>query len=575
MPAAGVVFAPVGAAAPPRLDTKAIDSAFAAYTRGVSPGCAAGIVREGHLVWSKGYGYASLEQRVPITRETLFDLGSTSKQITAAVVALLAKEGRLSLDDDVRRFIPELPDYGHTITLRHLLTHTSGLRDYTDLLSLAGHHEADLTTTAEGLALLARQRGVNFVPGAAYRYCNSGFFLLAVVVERVTGKSLRAVAQERIFAPLGMTHTTYLDDHALVVPGRATGYTSRPEGGFATEMSDWEQVGDGGVQSSIAEMARWAALFDGDGAGAPLPAAWLRDTLETPGRLADGTVLGYGLGLGLETHRTLRVVEHGGAWAGYRAMLMRIPQWRAAAIVLCNTADADTHALAYVLADAAINGFPKPAPTAPAPAAAATVKATDAISRDQEPRFECGTGWIRPPADEVGTYYNEALGEVLTVREQAGTIYADAIDAAAPLVPNGALGYLGRRWKVLLTFAQDHSGVDVADPDEADPRPVRYQRAAHPGPRAAGGIDGIEGDYRSEEIGATWTVSRRAGVAHVALPGGEGFDLEPLAPDLFQSDWGMVRLSRDAAGRPVALALTNRGLVGLRVTRVAADAVCR
>jgi CubicO group peptidase (beta-lactamase class C family) len=550
----------VAGAAAPRLDIKAIDTAFAAYARGVSPGCAAGIVHEGRLVWSKGYGYASLEQRVPITKDTLFDLGSTSKQITAAVVALLAKDGRLSFDDDVRRFVPELPSYGHTITLRHLLTHTSGLRDYTDLLSLAGHHEADLTTTAEGLAILARQRGVNFEPGAAYRYCNSGFFLLAVVVERVTGRSLRAVAQERIFAPLGMTQTTYLDDHALVVPGRATGYTSRPEGGFATEMSDWEQVGDGGVQSSVAEMARWAALFDGDGAGAPLPAAWLRDTLETPGRLADGTVLGYGLGLGFETYRTLRVVEHGGAWAGYRAMLMRIPQWRAATIVLCNTADADTHSLAYVLADAAINGFPKPAPTAPAPAAAG-------ICRDQEPRFECGTGNLRPPAEEAGTYYNEALGEVLTVREQAGAIYADAIDAAAPLVPNGSLRYLGSRRTVLLTFAQDHSGVDVLDPDEADPRPVRYQRAPSPGPGAAGPLDGIAGDYRSDEIDATWTVTVRTGVAHVALPGGEGFDLEPLAPDRFTSDWGMVRLTRDRAGKPQGLALTNRGVVGLSVTK--------
>jgi len=551
---AAIAPAPPARTGIPGLDEGRIDAAFSAYATRGSPGCATGIVRDGSLAWARGYGLASLEHEVAITPVTIFDLGSTSKQITATAVALLARDGRLSLDDDLRKYVPEIPDYGAIITLRHLLTHTSGLRDYTDLLALTGMHDEDLTTTADALAILGRQRGVNFAPGAEWRYCNTGFFLASVVVERVTGKSLRAFAQERIFGPLGMEHTLYFDDHALVVPRRATGYAPRPGGGFSTAASDWEQVGDGGVQSSVEEMARWAALFgtENDGpvppAGAstpPCPAAWLRDLLETPARLADGTTLGYGLGLSLGSHRGLRLVRHGGAWAGYRAMLMSLPERQLAVVTLCNIGSADTTALSFAVLDAALEALPSPPPAATPPAP--------------------GTAGDRLALEPfAGTYYREPLGETLAIVVKDGGLRIGGTGPA--LEPQGEGRFAAPDGSMTLTFAAGGSGLSLREADGADPRPVPFRRS--PGSRhAAGSLKGLAGDYHSDEIGRALTLMVRDGVPRLTLPGGEVVDLEPLDNDLYDSDWGIVRVRRDAAGRPTTLALTNRGVVGLRFRR--------
>ena len=547
--------APSGPAGIPGLDEARIDAAFSAYTRSDSPGCATGIVMAGSLAWARGYGLASLEHEVPIGPATVFDLGSTSKQITAAAVALLVRDGRLSLDDGIRKYVPEIPDYGATITLRHLLTHTSGLRDYTDLLSLSGMREADLTTTADALAILRRQRGVNFAPGAEWRYCNSGFFLASIVVERVAGKNLRAFAHERLFGPLGMDHTLYFDDHELVVPRRATGYAPRPGGGFSTAASDWEQVGDGGVQSSVEEMARWAALFDAANDGAapdagpsapPIPAAWLRGLLETPGRLADGTTLGYGLGLSLGSHRGLRLVSHGGAWAGYRAMLMRVPERRLAVVTLCNIGSADTTTLSFAALDAALDALPNPPPAATPPA----------------PRAAGDRSALAPLA---GTYYSEPLGESLAIVLKDGTLRLGEDGTA--LETQGERRFATPDGGTAITFAAGGTGLSLRETDGADPRPVPYRHSPAGGRHAAGSLKGLAGGYHSDEVGRSLTIMVRDGVARLALPGGEIVELKPLDLDLFDSDWGIVRVRRDAAGRPAALAITNRGVVGLRFRR--------
>lgn len=543
-------------AAAPSIDTARIDAAFAPPAGVVAPGCAAGIVHEGRLAWSKGYGYASVEHEVRIDAGTVFDLGSTSKQITAAMVALLAHQGKLGLDDPVGRFLPEMPEHTRRVTLRQLLTHTSGLRDYTDLLSFAGRRTADVTTEAEALAAIARQRGVNFDPGSAWRYCNTGYFLLAVIAGRIGGAPLRAQAGKAIFGPLGMERTTFFDDHTLVVPHRATGYSRPPGSPPSVDMSNWEQVGDGGVQSSIEDMARWAALFDDAGAKASLPAAWLRETLETPGKLNDGTTLGYGLGLGLDSHRGLRVVEHGGAWAGYRAMLMRLPECRIATIVLCNFAQADTRSLAAALADAAIEAFPS------------------AASRRATPRIEAAPRERKPaPAPAAGTretFYSLALGEVVTLERAGDDLAIDGGRASIPLIPNGRLAWKTADGRVAIKLAEDRQSLTWADAGESDPRPVTYRRAHAPLHTSVDRHRWMEGAYQSDEIGPAWKVTVRGDDLHVAIEGGEGFDLEPLDADLFTGDYGLVAVERGPDRRPVALSVTNRGVVGLRIPRVAA-----
>ncbi|HUD72367.1 MAG TPA: serine hydrolase domain-containing protein [Dongiaceae bacterium] len=543
---------------PASIDTGRIDTAFAADTRTASPGCAAGIVHAGRLVWSKGYGYASVEHKVPIDSGTVFDLGSTSKQITAALVALLVNEGKLSLDDTVGQFAPEMPEPTRRVTLRQLLNHTSGLRDYTDILSLAGRREADVTTREEALAAMRRQRGVNFEAGSAYRYCNSGYFLLSVIVEQVRRTRLRGIAQKTIFAPLGMEHTTFFDDHTLMVPHRATGYSWRPGSTPSVEMSDWEQVGDGGVQSSIEDMARWAALFDDDAPNSPLPAAWLRETLETPGRLKDGTTLRYSLGLGLDTYRGLRVIEHGGAWAGYRAMLMRIPDWRVTTLVLCNYAQADTRSLAATLADAALEAFPP------------------ASSRHGAPRVEPAPPVHAraplPAAGDVETYYSLALGEVATLRRVQGDLAIDEGDRSTPLIQNGKATWTTADGRVTLRFAEDRQSLTWADEGESDPRPATYRRAPAKVPVSVDRLRKIGGTYQSDEIGPAWEVTFSGSKGRVAIAGGESFDLEPLDTDLFTSDAGLIAVERDAHGQPSALVVTSRGVVGLRVPRLPAPA---
>src|SRR5579862_9812223 len=211
-----------------------VDALFTTWDQSGAPGAALAVVEDGQIVYTRGYGMANLEYAVPITPSTIFHVASISKQFTSFAINLLALEGRLSLDDDIRTHFPEFGDFGKTITLRHLRHHTSGLRDQWDLLQLAGWRMEDVITEQDILDLAWKQRDLNFAPGAEHLYCNTGYTLLAVIVKRVAGQSLREFAQERIFAPLGMTNTHFHDDHRMVVPNRAYSYALR-EGGEGFE----------------------------------------------------------------------------------------------------------------------------------------------------------------------------------------------------------------------------------------------------------------------------------------------------------------------------------------------------
>ncbi len=258
-----------GGIAPPRAraaddppEAKQVDAAFADLVKPGSPGCALAVARNGEIVYEKGYGLASVEQEVFITPRTVFDIGSTSKQFTAASILLLEKEGKLSVNDDVHKFIPELPDYGKKITILNLLNHTSGIRDYLTLFELAGVYTDSVTTDEDALAIITRQQSLNFEPGSEFLYSNSGYFLLSVIVKRVGGKSLPEFAAENIFKPLGMTQTLYRDQHTQLVPGRALAYDAKEPGpGFSLNVSYFEQTGDGAVHTSVEDLLKWDENF--------------------------------------------------------------------------------------------------------------------------------------------------------------------------------------------------------------------------------------------------------------------------------------------------------------------------
>lgn len=332
----------------------AIDKVFQRWDRLTSPGCAVAVYRGGQMVYGKGFGSANLEHRVPIKTDTVFRIASTSKQFTAACVILLEMDGELSLTDDVRKWIPELPEYSEPILIEDLLHHTSGLRDYLQLLYWVGYSdEADVSEEVV-FDLVTRQRGLNHLPGEAHSYTNTGYFLLSLLVERVSGDSLRKFAERRIFKPLGMQHTFFNDDAREVIPNRATGYERGwLRGAFRISETRLELVGDGAVFTSVEDLLLWDQNFYQPKLGGE---TFIQRMVE-PAVLRNGEVLDYASGLGIDTWRGQPVVAHGGAFVGFRAQMMRFPEKRTTIVCLSNRADFDPTSRCHEVAEVLFNGL--------------------------------------------------------------------------------------------------------------------------------------------------------------------------------------------------------------------------
>lgn len=326
-----------------------VDSVFAHLDRTDAPGCAVGIVQDGELAHARGYGMANLDYGIPLGPRSVFYLASVSKQFTAAAVALAARQGHLSLDDDVRRWIPELPDYGERLTVRHLIHHTSGVRDYLTLMALAGRRYGDAFTADDAIALLARQRALNFPPGSEHLYSNSGYILLAEIIERATGRSLREYADDELFEPLGMRDTHFHDRPQHIIRNRVISYApgGPNEGWVVSYLGNFQQVGDGGLYSTVEDLWRWDRAFYGGG-----PLDGLLETLQTPGVLASGNTLRYAFGLSIGERAGVREVAHGGSMMGFRTMLARYPDERFSVITLCNAGNVNPSRLSLEAAEA-------------------------------------------------------------------------------------------------------------------------------------------------------------------------------------------------------------------------------
>src|SRR3989475_6449846 len=345
-----IFMAASGPAASAAEDKKAaaVDEIFVDLTKAGSPGCALGVYRDGKIIYSKGYGLANLEENVAIKPQSVFDIGSTSKQFSAASILLLEKQGKLSVNDDVRKYIPELPDYGQKITILHLLNHTSGLRDYLTLMELAGINTDGVTTDEDALQMILRQKALNFAPGSDWLYSNTGFFLLSVIVKRVSGKTLREFAAENIFTPLAMTHTQYRDDHTSLIANRAMAYDAKEKGaGYRLDVSYFEQTGDGAVHTSVEDLLKWDENFYSGQIGGE----GVRAEMQGKGKLNNGKVLDYAKGLFIQDYRGLHTVSHGGSWGGYRAELLRFPEQHFSVACLCNLGSAGPSDRARPVAD--------------------------------------------------------------------------------------------------------------------------------------------------------------------------------------------------------------------------------
>jgi CubicO group peptidase (beta-lactamase class C family) len=317
-----------------------VDAVFAKWTT-ATPGCAVGVATNGARVLAKGYGMADLEHDVPIGADTIFEAGSVSKQFTAAAVLLLARDGKLSLDDPARKYIPELPEYAQAaesgLTIRHMLSHTSGLRDWGSVAGISGWPRTSRAYThAHVLEIVSRQHALNFTPGTRWSYSNTGFNLAAIIVERVSGLSFQEFTRTRLFQPLGMTSTSWRDDYTGIVKRRAQAYRER-DGAFHTDMPFENVYGNGGLLTTVGDLLKWNEHYDSPPAG---EAAMVAEQ-QKPGHFNDGRTHGYGLGLFVGTYKGLHEVYHSGSTAGYTAFLTRFPEQHVSVAVLCNAAVAN------------------------------------------------------------------------------------------------------------------------------------------------------------------------------------------------------------------------------------------
>lgn len=372
--------------------TDGVDKLFAQWDKTTTPGCALAIIKDGQVIYKRGYGMAKLEDDIVMTLSKIFDIGSVSKQFTAACIAVLVEEGKISVNDDIRKYIPEMPKYEKPITISHLIHHTSGVRDYNALLSLAGFSpDSDCPTVEEALEIICKQKRLNFLPGEEFSYSNSGYFLLSCIVERVTGKSLNEFAQERIFRPLGMTSTIFQDDHTQIIPNRATGYSPGPKG-FKIDMSNWDETGDGNVYTSVEDLFLWDQAFYSNKLGKSL-----MDNLHAVGALNNGRKLDYAFGLLIDEYKGLKTISHGGAWAGFRAGIVRFPEQKFSVICLANLSAINPSRLCLKIADIYLADQFKEAP------------------KEEKKKFEPVTLSKQELEEKCGNYQDDKFGMWITL----------------------------------------------------------------------------------------------------------------------------------------------------------------
>jgi CubicO group peptidase (beta-lactamase class C family) len=508
----------------PRIDT--IFSRWAWST----PGCAVGAAVNGEPVVRAAYGMADLEHDVPITPDTIFEAGSVSKQFTAAAVLLLERDGKLSLDDPVRRYISELPDFGVQVTIGQMLHHTSGLRDWGNLAAIAGWPRGSrVHSQAHVLDILSRQHALNFLPGTHWSYSNSGYNLAAILVSRVSGMSFADYTSRRIFEPLGMRDTSWRDDYTRIVKRRAVAYSER-QGTFATDMPFENVYGNGGLLTTVGDLLKWNENFTSQRVG---DAAFVAD-LQRPGTFSDGRSYEYALGLYVDTYKGVRQVGHSGSTAGYRAHLVRYPDQRVSVAVLCNVSSANATTYARAVAELFLTGLR----TAP-PASSHTLTETEA-------------------ARLSGFYRAIQPNRVTTIiRDKDGLRLEDGNRLVAMSATHFETG--------------DGMTVDFDEQGQMHTTDARgtidlYERFERARPSAAQ-LKDLVGRYTSDEIETTLNVVVDGDRLLIQRRPDSTFELKPVYTDGFSSALGWVTFRRDASGRVVGLSVSQDRVWDLRFTR--------
>lgn len=519
-----------------------VDALFAEWDRPGSPGCAVGIIRNGELIHARGYGCANLDHDIPITPTTVFYLASVAKQFAAMAIALLIEEGHIRLDDDIRRFVPEFPDYGAPITVSHLVHHTSGLRDYHELRGIGGYSGADTWTEAHVVDFIMQQKALNFKPGDEYMYSNAGYVMLGHIVRRVTGKSLRQFADENIFQPLGMTRSVFRDDHMMVIKGLGYGYLPRGERGYGKTYRNLETVGDGGMFSCVEDLYRWDQTFYDNRLGKGTQD--LIDLVYSTVPLNDGTPQNYAFGLSHGTYRGLKTIGHGGGFTGIKTHLLRFPEQRFSVIVLSNLDNFVPATMAERIAD---------------------IYLADQLEPTEEKPAAIPNGTLQ---SKVGLYRNHTTGSTRRVELEDNTL-------VVPLMPGMKLRLdplTADRFKIadfMLTaeFVSGEGGR-MQLREASDIGSLMIFERVEPVQVSEAELVAYTGRYYCEEVEAYHEAAVRDGALTLVRKRAPEIPLQPTIRDCFSGPAFDVLFSRDAAGRVMAFTYQGGRVRHLRFERV-------
>src|SRR5688500_3274216 len=500
-----------------------------------APGCAVGVALNGQTIFEKAFGMAEMEHNIPNTPQTIFESGSVAKQFTAAALVVLQQDGKLSIDDPVKKYISELPDYGRPLTIRHILNHTSGLRDWGSVMALTGAGRGDRVVTQDiALDVIVHQKGLDFEPGAEYSYSNSGYQLAAIIVERVSGQKFGDFVRDRIFKPLGMNNSSWRDNYRTLVPGRAQGYSKPgPSAAWMLNMPIMNVVGNGGMLTTVGDWLKWNAALDAKTLGAPFVEA-----LEAQGVLNDKRKISYALGLDVSTYKGIKEIAHSGGTAGYQTYLARYPEKKLSVAALCNGAPPFSGDIVYSIVDEIFGPFPDPAK----PEAAT-------VAEEQLKKY-------------VGTWRNEKTRNANQITLDKGELKLNG----GPLRPTAdGMFLLGERKTKFVTNKDGSPSVTEILNNDGSVTRLIYEKEWTPTPAD---LASFAGDWYSDEAGATFTFAVEGDKAFIKQRPKTKLALRPIYRDAFSTQGFVVWFTRDASGKVDKLHVGASRMRDMPFTRV-------
>jgi CubicO group peptidase (beta-lactamase class C family) len=522
--------------------TDKVDELFAVWNTPDSPGCALGIIKNGRLLYKRGYGMANLEHNIPISATTVFRIGSTSKQFTATCIALLAEQGKVSLDEDVRKYLSEMPEYESPITIQHLIHHTSGIRDYVELIELAGmREEDDFYTNDELVDMLVRQKELNFKPGDEFLYSNSGYFLLSVIVERVSGKSLREFAQKNVFKPLSMNNTHFHDDHTMIVKNRAAGYSPKKGSDYQINMTSLDIVGDCGVFTTVEDLFLWDQNFHHNRLGGKD----LINQILTLGTLNNGEKLNYAFGLEASDYRGLKMISHSGSYAGFRAQMSRFPEQKFSVICLANLNTINPTKLCKQVAD---------------------IYLADQFREEKAEFIELSEQELK---DKTGTFRDPVIGTICELSIKDGGLMVSLFDMNFPTAPISKTQFRSVDGTVdtdIRFEKQDKNKPLQIHVEIEGEKPVTFEAIQLVSPTSAQLAEYV-GEYYSDELQVTYKLVLENGKLFFRYRNAPRKPLSPTLSDMFKVPRTTIHFIRDDHNRISAFTLSTERVRNIRFVR--------